>query len=164
MSTWPHQIAVDGFYGNPRGADGDANPQWVAQNIVKLPAPWPLVTAWDFRPVSGIRIHRKCSDSLGRVLAEIWSRAGKDQEVIQEWGMHLYAGGFNFRRMMGGTRLSMHSWGCAVDFDSARNAFGDSTPNFALIPPVLEAFAKEGWTWGGPWSKPDGMHWQAADI
>jgi D-alanyl-D-alanine carboxypeptidase len=58
----------------------------------------------------------------------------------------------------------MHSWGCAIDFDSARNSFGDTTPNFALIPQVLDAFASEDWTWGGEWRKPDGMHWQAAGV
>ncbi|MGY3916723.1 M15 family metallopeptidase [Aeromonas australiensis] len=66
--------------------------------------------------------------------------------------------------MRGGTRLSMHSWGCAVDFDSSRNSFGDSTPNFQNIPAVLTAFESQGWTWGGKWKKPDGMHWQAASV
>ncbi|HLC17357.1 MAG TPA: M15 family metallopeptidase [Thermodesulfovibrionia bacterium] len=28
----------------------------------------------------------------------------------------------------------------------------------------MDAFEKEGWTWGGNWKKPDGMHWQAARI
>lgn len=58
----------------------------------------------------------------------------------------------------------MHSWGCAVDFVSARNAFGDRTPNFALLPQVFEAFASESWTWGGKWRTVDGMHWQAAKV
>lgn len=164
MSTWPHQSEVDAFYGNPRGIDGDANKSWEKKNIVKLPAPWKLVTAWDFQPVRGIRIHQRCADSLDRVLQSIWLKAGKSDQKIMEWGMHLYAGGFSFRLMRGGTNLSMHSWGCAVDFDSARNSFGDSTPNFGTLPAVTEAFAAEGWTWGGSWKKPDAMHWQAADL
>lgn len=164
MSQWPHQSEVDSFYGNPRGVNGDEDAAWVKKNIIRVPAPWQLVTAWDFQPVSGIRVHRKCAESLAKVLQQIWTSAGQRQQKIQEWGMHLYAGGFNYRPMRNGTKLSMHSWGCAVDFDSARNGLGDSTPNFATLPQVLEAFASEGWTWGGRWNKPDGMHWQAADI
>ena len=164
MPLWPHQSDVDAFYGNPRGKDGEESAAWVDANIVKLRAPWPLVTAWDFQPVRAIKVHSKCSASLNKVLKQIWDIANRDEAKIKEWGMHLYAGGFKFRLMHGGTKLSMHSWGCAVDFDSARNSFGDTTPNFATIPAVLDAFAAEGWTWGGKWTKPDGMHWQAADL
>jgi len=164
MPKWPHQSDVDNFYGNPRGDGDEPGSAWVAQNIIRVKTPWDLVTAWNFSSVSGIRIHKKCAESLDRVFQNIWDAAGKDQLKINEWGMNLYAGGFNYRMMRGSSRLSLHSWGCAVDFDSARNAFGDSTPNFALIPAVLDAFAKEEWTWGGKWKKTDGMHWQAAVI
>lgn len=164
MNNWPHQSEADAFYGDPRGKNGEASTQWIDANIVRVTPPWQLVTAWDFRLVRGIRVHRKCRASLIRVLDNIWDAAAQSQQRIDEWGMQLYAGAFNFRTMRGGTRLSMHSWGCAVDFDSARNAFGDTTPNFADIPQVLSAFAGEGWTWGGTWRKPDGMHWQAATV
>lgn len=102
--------------------------------------------------------------SLSSVLGAIWDAAGRNQAKINEWGMNLDGGGYNFRLMRGSTRLSMHSWGCAVDFDPARNGFGDSTPNFENYPAVLSAFAAECWTWGGQWTRADGMHWQAADI
>jgi hypothetical protein len=164
MPNWPHQSKVDEFYGNPRGRDGGASPSWESANIVKVRPPWQLVTAWDGAAVSGVRVHRLCSESLSRVFDTIWGAAGNDRRKIAEWGMHLYGGGYNFRLMRGSTRLSMHSWGCAVDFDPTRNGFGDSTPNFANYPQVVEAFATEGWTWGARWSKPDGMHWQAANI
>jgi D-alanyl-D-alanine carboxypeptidase len=164
MSIWPHQSEVDNFYGNPRGINGLVSPKWESENIIRLKTPWKLVTAWDFAPVGSISIHNKCSDSLDRIFKQIWASANEDQRKINEWGMNLYAGGFEFRRMTGKTRLSMHSWGCAVDFDSARNAFGDNNPNFVNIPLVLKAFEAEGWTWGGKWSDPDGMHWQAASV
>ncbi|MFG6089148.1 M15 family metallopeptidase [Enterobacter soli] len=165
MSRWPHQSEVDNFYGNPRGNNGEPDSVWESQNIVYVSPPWKLVTSWSFEPVnSGVRVHKKCADSLNNIFLSIWASANKDVRVINEWGMHLYSGGYNFRLMRGSTSLSMHSWGCAIDFDSARNAFGDPNPNFARIPQVLDAFASEEWTWGGGWSKPDGMHWQAADI
>jgi hypothetical protein len=164
MSKWPHQSDVDGFYGNPRGKDGEPSSKWESENIVRVKAPWKLVTAWDFQPVKAVRIHKKCEKSLIIILENIWQAANQDEKKIKEWGMHLYAGGYNFRQMRGSSRLSMHSWGCALDFDSARNSFGDKTPHFAAIPAVLDAFAAENWIWGGKWTKPDGMHWQAADI
>jgi D-alanyl-D-alanine carboxypeptidase len=164
MSAWPHQNDVDAFYGDPRGRNGELNKTWETQYIVRIAAPWDLVTSWDFQSVRSIRVHKKCKASLARVFNSIWDASGQSQQKINEWGMNLYAGGFNYRLMRGSNRLSMHSWGCAVDFDSARNSFGDRTPNFASIPPVLDAFESEGWTWGGAWTKPDGMHWQAAHL
>lgn len=165
MTHWPHQSEVDDFYGDPRG-DGDLpNKRWVSQNLVFVRAPWPLVTAWDFRPVTnGARVHKKCAVSLSQIFANIWDYVGEDEEKIRAWGLHLYAGGFNYRLMRSGTRLSMHSWGCAIDLDSSRNAYGDATPNFGTLPVVLDAFNSEGWIWGGRWKRPDGMHFQAARI
>ena len=164
MPNWPHQSEVDQYYGNPRGRDGGPSVSWEAANIIRIATPWPLITAWDGAAVSKVRVHRLCGESLSRVFERIWGAAGQDHRKVAEWGMHLYGGGYNYRLMRGSTRLSMHSWGCAVDFDPARNGFGDPTPNFANYPQVLDAFAAEGWTWGGRWSKSDGMHWQAANI
>lgn len=164
MNLWPTQSEVDIFYGNPRGKDGIASKKWESENIIAFPVPWKLVTAWDFAKVSKIRMHKKCADSLLIVLNKIWEAAGQNQAKIDEWGMNLYAGGYNFRQMRGSTKLSMHSWGCAIDFDSDRNSFGDPKPNFGTIPIILEAFASEGWIWGGVWDTPDGMHWQAAIV
>jgi len=164
MTDWPAQRDTDKFYGNPRGSDGAASAKWERANIVRLRPPWPIVTSWDDKPVQGIRIHRLCADSLSQILGVIWEAAGRDIATIQQWGMHLHGGGYTYRLMRGSNRLSMHSWGCAVDFDPERNGYGDKTPYFAQCPAVLQAFAQEGWTWGGVWTKPDGMHWQAADV
>lgn len=130
MSKWPHQSNVDLFYGNPRGLNGEPGRKWESDNIVRIKTPWKLVTAWDFRTVSNIRIHKRCAESLEKVFNMIWESANKDQFIVNEWGMNLYAGSYKYRMMRGSSRLSMHSWGCAIDFDSSRNSFGDSTPNF----------------------------------
>lgn len=164
MNTWPTQSDVDSFYGNPRGQNGLASKKWESENLVYISTPWKLVTAWDASPVKRIRVHQKCADSLSRVFADLWNAAEQKQATIEAWGLHLFAGAYSFRAMRNSTRLSMHSWGCAIDFDSARNALGDHHPHFATLQPVLDAFAKEGWTWGGAWKKPDGMHWQAASV
>lgn len=159
---WPAQIDAVKFYGNPSGRLGMPSRSWEMANIVTVPTPWHLVTSWGGTLVKGIRIHRLCADSLTRALAAIWDTAGRDTGKIREWGMHLYGGGYNYRLIRGANRLSMHAFGCAVDFDPERNGFGDPTPYFARVPAVLAAFEGEGWTWGGRWKTPDGMHFQAA--
>jgi hypothetical protein len=164
MSIWPNQSNVDSFYGNPRGPDGQPSAAWEQKNLILVKTPWQLITAWDSAPVRGIRIHSLCAETLQNILKAIWVAAGQDEHVIKDWGMNLYGGGYSFRLMRGSNRLSMHSWGCAVDFDPERNKLGDTTPNFANCTKVLDAFNAEGWTWGGHWHKPDGMHWQAADV
>ena len=162
MNKWPKPGEIIAFYGNPSGPNASASSQWIKDNIVLVKSPWRLVTSWDGMQVKGVSVHQKCGLSLRRVFDRIWLDAKQNQKTIEAWGMHLFGGGFNYRVVRGGSSLSMHAYGCAVDFDPARNGLGDSTPNFANVPEVLKAFADEGWTWGGSWARPDGMHWQAA--
>lgn len=167
---WPMQVNRNQFYGNPAGANGKLDPKWEAANLVLVEFPWKAVAAWDVStPIKRAKVHRLCAESLKRVFAAIWldaiAEAGSiagAQRVIEDWGMHLFGGGFNFRPTTGGTALSSHAWGCAVDFDPVRNGWKDSTPNFANVPEVLKAFADEGWVWFGRNKSADGMHWQAA--
>lgn len=162
-NKWPKQSECDAYYGNPRGRNGEASAKWEAENLVRVPVPWVLVASWDAKiRIKSIRAHKKCADSLARVLETIWRDSDYSPAKIESWGMHLFGGGYNYRVMRGGSRLSMHSYGCAVDFDPARNGMGDKTPMFQALPTVRQAFADEGWVWGGDWSNPDGMHWQAA--
>ncbi len=161
MSIWPKQSQCDAFYGNPRGKNGKASLLWEIANLTLVKPPFKMYFAG--QPVRGVRVHKKCAASLGRVFEAIWQASGRNQAKIDAWGVSVYGGAYNYRVMRGGNSLSMHSWGCAIDLDPARNGFGDSTPNFANVPAVLNAFKAEGWVWGGKWSKADGMHWQAAN-
>jgi hypothetical protein len=158
MNNWPNQPDCAAFYGDPRLSDFEG------KHLVVMPVPWLMVTAWDGKPVKGIRVNRKCADSLARILAVIWSAAGKSQDIINEWGLNKYGGGYAFRQMRNGKSLSMHSYGCAVDFDPSFNAMGDPDPHLADCQIVIAAFEAEGWAWGGRWSNPDGMHFQAARV
>lgn len=161
--AWPLQTDRDAFYGNPRSRDvTKASAKWESENLVLISVPF--VMRFDGRPIRGVRIHKRCADSLTRVLDEIWVNAGRTQTAIDTWGVSQFGGSYNYRLVRGGTSLSSHSWGCAIDLDPARNGLGDATPNFANIPEVLEPFFNQGWTWGGNWSRPDGMHWQAAGV
>lgn len=158
MTTWPLQRDCAKFYGDPRTKAGNASAKWESTNLVIIPCPW--VLRYDGKPVKGIRIHRKCAESLARVLDAIWQRVGRSQAEIDRIGMSIYGGSYNFRPVRGGASLSMHAYGCAVDFDPPRNGLGNKSP--AMDRRVIEEFEREGWEWGGHWSRTDGMHFQAA--
>lgn len=172
MTNWPLQRDCDTFYGNPRGAGGaQVSKTWYAQNITTIVPPFRM--AMGTIKITKIPVHNKCAEALGRVLAKIWEASGRDQAVIDRWGMSVFSGSFNYRPMRGGSALSMHAYGCAIDFDAPRNGLGDRTPNFAHIPEVLAAFKAEGAIWGGDWNgngdtqderRCDGMHWQFARL
>lgn len=165
MTDWPKSDAasLNAFYGNPDpDHDGVANRAWEDANLAKLTPPYRMVLAWDpSKVVSTIRVHRKCIDSLDKILHAIEAHYGS-QAAIERAGMHLFGGCYAFRLKRGGSSLSNHSWASAIDLDPARNGFGDATP--AMDPAVVAIFAREGWVWGGKWSKPDGMHFQAARL
>ena len=161
MNVWPKQSECDAFYGNPRGKHGPSV-AWESANLVRLTPPWQMTYAG--KPIKSIRVHRKCVDSLARVFASIAKAASFKQDVLDRWGVSEFGGTYNYRLIRGSTRLSMHAYGCAIDLDPTGNALGDKTPEFKDREAVRSAFAAEGWVWGGNWSRPDGMHWQAARI
>jgi len=163
MPTWPTQAECDSFYGDPRGPNGGPSQKWIRENLVRVTTPFRMT--FDGKPVSGIQIHKKCAESLARVFAGIWVASGHNQAVIEQWGVDKFGGSFNYRLMRGLDRLSMHAYGCAIDLDPARNGLGNAKPHFRECPLVIDAFAGEGWVWGGSWpTRPDGMHWQAARV
>jgi hypothetical protein len=162
--TWPLQSQCDSYYGNPRGRNGGASPVWEKANLTRITPPFKMQFAG--KPITSISINKKCADSLSRVFEKIWEAAEKNQKIIDDWGVSVFSGSYNYRVMRGGNVLSMHAYGCAIDLDAPRNWFHDQDPHFAKVPQVLKAFADEGWTWGGSWSgrSKDGMHFQAARV
>jgi D-alanyl-D-alanine carboxypeptidase len=54
-------------------------------------------------------------------------------------------------------RISHHAWGIAFDINVAENAFG-AEPN--LDRDLVDAIEQWGFTWGGRWIIPDGMHFE----
>lgn len=53
--------------------------------------------------------------------------------------------------------LSHHSWGIAFDFNVSRNPYG-AEPE--MDPRLVEVLERWGFTWGGHWVVPDGMHFE----
>jgi len=169
MTDWPKQTPanMNVFYGNPdTNRDGRADGMWEANNLTRIVPPYKMVLAWDkTRVVSTIVVNKKCAADLLAILTEIKDHYGS-QEAIEKARMHLYGGCYNFRLKRGGSSLSIHSWGAAIDLDPERNGFGVRYNEAKGMMPkaVVDIFKRHGWTWGGLWSKADAMHFQAADI
>lgn len=151
--VWPTQAQMRAFYG-PVGA-----------NLAPLEPPFVMTYAG--KPIHSIMVNKRCLESLGRVLAAIWEKAGYSQKTVDDWGASIYAGCFNNRSMIGGSRPSCHAYGAAIDLDPARNPYGHDPKarHFTADGPVVAAFKAEGWIWGGDWhSVYDPMHFQAARV
>ena len=160
VNPWPLVKDRDAFYGNPRGRNGQPSLKWESQNLVRLTPPFQMY--YDHKPIKSIRIHRKIFDALGRIFATCWEKSGRQQKVIDEWGLSVFGGSYNYRLIRGSaSNLSNHSYGAAIDLDPERNAMHDKTPHFALCKEVLDAFEYEYAYWGNNFhGRPDAMHWE----
>ena len=112
----------------------------------------------DFPIVGETRCHRMVVPYVRAALVEVESSglsAELDRADFQAAG-----GCFNPRFNRGadpGYSLSRHSWGIAVDFNPSSNRYGDVP---TLSPEIVNIFRRWGFSWGGAWSVPDGMHFE----
>lgn len=155
---WPMdtEAGLRAFYGPPTDA-----------GLIAVPCPWRLVIAWDQRQSTGsIRVHRKVAGSLERVLGRIHAHYGEDR--LRELRLHLYGGSYNNRPVRGGTRLSTHAWGIAIDWDPERNRLRWGRDRASLARPEYDAWWQawedEGWLSLGRHRNFDWMHVQAARL
>lgn len=129
--------------------------------------PWRMVLAWDAaQVVDGFACHKALAASAQRAFDRI--AAAYNPVQIRDLGLHLYGGCFNMRAMRGGSSLSTHAWGAAVDFDPARNRLHWSAPEARLSQPdavpFWDAWEAEGWTSLGRARGYDWMHVQAPAL
>ena len=73
--------------------------------------------------------------------------------------IHGFAGCYNARTInrIPTAPISHHSWGAAVDINAAQNPYG-ARPH--QDPRLVAVMARHGFTWGGLWLVPDGMHFE----
>jgi hypothetical protein len=158
-NIWPLQRDAPTFYGDPRGKG------WLAANVVGVLCPWPLHVG--SAAVTHIEIHKKCADSLTRILGNIWDACGKDFDKIKELHYDIYDGSYNLRNIRGSvSALSMHAFACAIDWDAADNEQHSKKHLLQDDSLLVVKFKEEGWIWGGDWSPGslDAMHVQAARV
>lgn len=144
----PDQSSLRAFYGQP----GDES------NLVTIEFPYRML--YDGKAVTKTRVHKKCADSLLRVLNNIKGMFNDAPDIVDE--VSDYGGCYNFRMKRGGSTYSLHAYGAAIDLDADDNTFRDAWPMKADMPlEVMEAFAREGWLAAGAFWGYDAMHFQA---
>jgi peptidoglycan hydrolase-like protein with peptidoglycan-binding domain len=96
-----------------------------------------------------------------RALWAAWEKAGLLPLVLS------WAGSWNPRLVRGGSTLSRHAYAVSFDINAAQNPMGKApAPRGAkgsvveLVPLAVE----HGFTWGGAWDRPDGMHVESFKV
>ena len=153
---WPLQSECLAKFGNPYA------PGWGNTHITHVTCPWQLYMGPLHIPY--IKINVMAAPSLKRVLDFVWNDCDKDLEKIKAIHADQFSGDWVIRQARGLKMISMHSYGLAVDFDAPHNQLGSKKFFFDKKNPLVAAFLEEGWTWGGEWSRPDAMHFQAARV
>ena len=75
--------------------------------------------------------------------------------------LRTWDGCFNIRAKRASKSMSLHSWGIAIDINAAWNRFGKKP---TMSKELVDCFANAGFSWGGYWRTPDGMHFQLEKI
>ena len=109
--SFPRQSEMEAFYGpagGPRCTSGS----------VKLPFAHKL--AWD---TSQLVRSFSCHELVAPAMQSIFDQAAQHygEKEYRRLRLDLYGGCYNFRKMRGGSALSTHAYGAAVDLDPERN-------------------------------------------
>lgn len=74
-----------------------------------------------------------------------------------------FAGCYNARMVMRSpsNAISHHAWGAAVDINSLTNPYGQPPSQPTVLVRIM---TRHGFTWGGRWTVPDGMHFEYVGI
>lgn len=123
-------------------------------DMVKKPFPFTLYLNGDKSlPCVNFYGNKRIYPAVFEAFSEIMDYYGLD--FIRKNGLDNYGGCYELRQSRSGGRMSVHSWGMAIDYLPGLGRFGEP----ALTPyPIVQIFRDKGFQWGGDWSKPDGMH------
>jgi hypothetical protein len=133
--------------------------------LITISLPFPMIVAWQrSQVVNSIQCHKLIADRLKNALTEILEVYGLKE--IQRLGINIYGGCFNYRLMRGGTKLSTHSWGTAIDLDPDRNLLHETAKTARFARPeykaMIDIFYKYGFINLGREKNYDWMHFQTS--
>jgi len=139
----------------------------VGTNQTTIVLPYPHILAWDTaKKVTKFSCHKKVHDSMLRVLTKVKNHYGIQE--ISRLHLDMWGGCLNVRKMRGGSRFSMHSWGIAVDYDPENNQLNWGRDRATFAQPEYtrwwELWEEEGWLSLGRTRNFDWMHVQAAKL
>jgi hypothetical protein len=133
-------------FGDPRAA-GVTRALWAEQHLV-------IITVCGHK----LRVHREIAAELTELLTVAIYLSGYDPESIQIFNVRHKRGG---DPRPGGPSWSTHSWAIALDFDPARNPWGNRPDSPIVTHPLFAAvFRVACWSLGCDWKTPDTMHAQ----
>lgn len=121
----------------------------------------PCMVMWDVPSILEIGVIPKkifCNRDLVGPLSKAFQNLIHTGYVNE---LKTWDGCFNVRKKRGGSTMSLHSWGVAVDMNAFSNCFGCKP---TLSAGFVKCFTDVGFDWGGNWRKPDGMHFQLKSI
>lgn len=133
------------FAAAPR-ADGtiEVQPSWRRKNIASMEVPI----------LGAVTCHRGMFPQLRHALDEIQAEGLAFTIDAGDFG-GCYSG--RFIDSNPGGRLSHHSWGIAIDLNVGENRPGTRSDQDPRLVRIME---RNGFTWGGRWLVPDGMHFE----
>lgn len=134
--------------------------------LVRIKLPYPMRLSWDRSEiVTHMQCHKLVANNFLGVFNDLLKVYGLPK--IQELGIDLFGGCFNFRKMRGVSDYSRHSWGVAIDLDPDRNMLKETakTARFARpeYKPMIEIFYNNGFVGLGPEQDRDWMHFEIKD-
>jgi hypothetical protein len=136
-----------------------ANPNY----LVVIDLPYPMRLAWDkSKTVKKMRCHRLVADKFKTIFQQILDAYGFEQ--IKDLGIDLFGGCFNYRPMRGGSSLSRHSWGIAIDLHPEANGLKTKWEDSLFAKPeyakLLQIFEQNGFLNYGKVKGFDAMHFE----
>ena len=131
--------------------------------LVTIELPYPMRLSWDTNvSVTKMRCHKAVAADFLNIFYELQEHYGIIK--LQQLGIDLFGGCFNFRKMRGGSSWSMHSWGIAIDLDPERNGLKTKWKKAQFSKPeynkMHEIFEKYGFLNLGKEKGYDAMHFQ----
>lgn len=142
--------SVFGEFAAEARSDGflDVDPAWRKDNITTARVPL----------LGAVTCHRAVFPQLRRALSRAVTANLSFAIDPADFG-GCYSPRFINRNPAG--RLSHHSWGIAVDVNVAENAYGTKADQDLRLVRIMES---AGFTWGGRWVVPDGMHFEWSEF
>jgi hypothetical protein len=132
------------FAARPAGGYLKVDPAWVHSHIVTTEVPI----------IGKVTCNRAIIPQLRGALTEL-EREGLAQLIDVRQYAGCYSSRFINRNPEAG--ISHHAWGVAIDINARRNVFGRRPHQDQRLVKIFEQW---GFTWGGQWLVPDGMHFE----
>lgn len=109
------------------------------ENQVYCSLPYPMKLAWDESvTINRFNCHEVFKPILQDILKDTLNHYGIER--IKEMGLDKFGGCLNIRKMAGGSQLSVHSWGLAVDLDPSNNQLKWNKEKARLALPEYKRF------------------------